>query len=92
MTTEPLWGQQFFEPGIHEEHGVDLDPDKAVLIAQGRTYGQRVRHRGVKLYVSGASTPGYADEEMERLITERGWKVREHWWQFWRPALTRRNG
>ena len=79
------WGQLFYEPGIVEEHGVDFDPRKERLRVLGRTFGSRVRHRGVKLYVSGAVTRLDANMEMLKLIEMRGWKPREHWWQFWRP-------
>lgn len=89
--SEPVWGQEFYEPGIIEQHGVDLDPHHERLMTFGKTYGQRVRHRGVKLYVSGAATAAEADAEMLFLIGARGWKLREHWWQIWRPAFTPRN-
>lgn len=86
MNAEPVWGQKFHEPGIVEEHGIDCDPDKRRLIAFRRTFGDTLIWRGVKLYVRGCVSRDECDTEMLRLIELREWKLREHWWQFWRPS------
>lgn len=80
---------EHYEPGIVEMHVVDNDPENELLATAGCSYGQRLVHRGVKLEVRGYATPEEADAELKRLIELREWKLRERWWQFWRPAFPR---
>lgn len=89
--SEPVWGQQFYEPGLVEEHSVDFDPDHRRLIEFRRTYGDTLIYRGVKLYVRGCVSREESDTEMLRLIELQGWTLREHWWQFWRVSWPRQS-
>jgi len=72
---------------ITERDIARLDPDNLLLRNQGKSYGQTIQHRGCLISVSGCETPEAANEWVaDKAILHHGWRFREQWWQFWRPA------
>jgi hypothetical protein len=61
-------------------------PQKPAQNLLMKSYGASASHNGTTIEISGCASAEQAARVLARTMIVEGWKLREHAWQFWRPA------